>query len=155
MPFFGIFLKNLFHFSSQYAILKLPNKVEYFINEKRIPRGKYTLFIIVHCGIGKNADSLCTMMAGIPSSLRALFGDKTELCVFRRISFGWCAFLLRKNKCYEGIQRQEERKMADFEKMYFELFNGITMLLNNSKSFSKRLKSSILSTKKKNNNPPA
>ena len=39
--------------------------------------------------------------------------------------------------------------MADFEKMYFELFNGITMLLNNSKSFSKRLKSSTLSTKKR------
>lgn len=78
------------------------------------------------------------MMAGIPSSLRALFGDKTELCIFRRISFGWCAFLLRKNKCYEGIQRQEERKMADFEKMYFELFNGITDAIEQLKELQQK-----------------
>lgn len=95
--------------------------------------------------IGKNASSAITL-----SFLGVDCVATKWSCAFFGAWLRLCAFFIAQNCCGDTFYRKEEKKMPDYEKMYFELFNGVTDIIEDLKKLQQKAEENYIEAKEEN-----
>ena len=59
-------------------------------------------------------------------------------------------FFIAQNCCGDTFYRKEEKRMPDYEKMYFELFNGVTDIIEDLKKLQQKAEENYIEAKEEN-----